>query len=105
MLELKKLDWKKYEFITKYVYETLGKASEVKIDGFGPTCKLIGKSGVTHLIDVMPSHSDGIHPYLTAIDCKYWNQKINKQVVMKVSDIVECAKSLNFIRMLKTLTL
>lgn len=89
MPELNELDWKKYEAITKYIYETLGKASGVKIDGFGPSCKLVGKSGVTHQIDVLTSHSDGIHPYRTAIECKYWKDKIDKDIVMKVSEIIE----------------
>lgn len=32
------LDWKTYESITKYIYETLGRQSGVTIKGYGSTC-------------------------------------------------------------------
>jgi hypothetical protein len=89
MFETDDLDWKKYEAITKYIYETLGKESGVKIKGYGSSCKVIGKSGVSHQIDVLTTYSDGIHTYQTAIECKYWKDKINKDIVMKVSEIIE----------------
>ncbi|MBK3520018.1 restriction endonuclease [Carboxylicivirga marina] len=91
MSEKTNLDWKKYESITKYIYETLGKKSGVKIEGYGNNCKVKGKSGVNHQIDVLTNHSDGIHSYKTAIECKYWKDKINKDIVMKVSEIIEDA--------------
>lgn len=86
-----KLDWKKYESITKYIYETLGMQSGVTIKGYGSTCIVKGKSGVSHQIDVLTAHSDGIHTYETAIECKYWKDKVNKDIVMKVSSIIEDA--------------
>jgi len=85
------LDWKKYEAITKYIYETLGSQSGVKIKGYDSNCKVTGKSGVAHQIDILATHSDGIHEYQTAIECKYWKEKINKDIVMKVSEIIEDA--------------
>ncbi len=69
------LDWKKYESITKYIYETLGNESGVAIEGYGNNCKVEGKSGDNHQIDVLTKHSDGIHNYRTAIECKYWKKK------------------------------
>ncbi len=83
------LDWKTYESITKYIYENLGKKSGVSIKGYGRTCAVKGKSGVSHQIDVLTAHSDGIHTYETAIECKYWKDKVNKDIVMKVSSIIE----------------
>ncbi len=83
------LDWKTYESITKYIYETLGKEFGIKIKGHGNTCKVVGKSGVEHQIDVLTSLSDGVHTYLTAIECKYWKQKINKDIVMKLAEIIQ----------------
>lgn len=83
------LDWKNYESITKYIYKTLGKEAGVKVKGYGRSCK--GKSGISHQIDVLTSHSDGVHTYDTAIECKYWKEKINKDIVMKVSEIIEDA--------------
>ena len=82
------LDWKTYESITKYIYETLGKKGGVTIKGHGSSCRVTGRSGVNHQIDVLTSHSDGIHTYDTAIECKYWKDKVNKDIVMKVSEII-----------------
>ena len=82
------LDWKTYESITKYIYETLGRESGVKIDGYGNSCKVCGKSGVSHQIDVLTSLSNGINTYKTAIECKYWKKKINKDIVMKLSETI-----------------
>jgi len=31
----------------------------------------------------------GIHTYQTTIECKYWKDKVNKDIVMKVSSIIE----------------
>lgn len=85
------MEWKKYEEITKYVYEQLGKTIGVKIECFGNDCKVQGKSLVNHQIDVLTSHSDGLHTYKTAIECKYWDKNISKDTIMKVAEIVEDA--------------
>ncbi|MEC4004830.1 restriction endonuclease [Flavobacterium sp. SUN052] len=91
MSEAYKLDWKTYESITKYIYENLGRQSGVKVKGHGQNCKVVGKSTVSHQIDVLTTHSDGIHNYYTAIECKYWKEKVNKDIVMKVASIIEDA--------------
>jgi hypothetical protein len=85
------LDWKTYESITRYIYETLGKQSGVIVKDYGSSCRVTGKSGVSHQIDVMTEHSDGIHTYKTAIECKYWNKKVNKDIVMKLAETIEDA--------------
>ena len=82
------MDWKNYEKITKDIYETLGKESGVKIECYGNGCKVKGNSGVEHQIDVLASHSDGIHTYKTAIECKYWKNTISKDTVMKIHSII-----------------
>lgn len=82
------MNWKDYEEITKYIYETLGRGN-VKIECYGNKCKKTGKSGVTHQIDVLTKHSNGIHEYETVIECKYWEDKVNKDVIMKTANIVE----------------
>ena len=89
MSKANKLDWKKYESITKYIYETLGKQSGVTIKGYGNDCKVAGKSGVSHQIDVITSHTEGSHTYETAIECKYWKKKVSKDIVMKLVQILE----------------
>lgn len=83
------MDWKQYEGFTKYIYETLGKESGVEVISYGNNCIVRGKSKVNHQIDVLTRHSDGLHSYRTAIECKYWEKKINKDIVMKVSDVIE----------------
>lgn len=40
------MDWKTYESVTKYIYETLGQQNGVKIEGYGNDCRVIGHSGV-----------------------------------------------------------
>lgn len=89
MNETNKLDWKIYESITKYIYETLGNQSGVTVKGYGSNCKVVGKSGLSHQIDVLTSHSNGNHAYETAIECKYRKEKVNKDVVMKLVQILE----------------
>lgn len=91
MSEKNNFDWKVYESVTKYIYETLGKEFGVKIVGHGNNFSVTGKSGTKHQIDVLTSHSDGIHSYQTAIECKYRKKKVNKDVVMKLSEIIKDA--------------
>lgn len=85
------LDWKTYESITKYIYETLGKQHGVTVKGYGSSCTVKGKSGASYQIDVLTSHSDGLHSYQTAIECKYWKEKVNKDIVLKLSGTLEDA--------------
>jgi len=89
MAEAINLDWKTYESITKYIYETLGKSRGVTIKGYGSSCIVKGKSGASYQIDVLTSHSDGLHSYETAIECKYWKEKVNKDIVLKLSGTLE----------------
>ncbi|NUY81895.1 restriction endonuclease [Flavobacterium sp. MAH-1] len=83
------LDWKKYEAITKYIYEALGKNSGVTVEGWGSKCKVRGKSNTTYQIDVLTSHLQQEHAYQTAIECKFWNKKVTREVVMKLSATLE----------------
>lgn len=88
MEDQSKIDWKTYEFITKYIYETLGQKYYINIEGYGHTCKIKGKSGVEHQIDVLTSETDNTGTYRTAIECKYWNKKVTKETVMKLLAII-----------------
>lgn len=89
MRETKNLDWKKYESVTKYIYETLGRQSGVTVKCYGSKCKVVGVSGVPHQVDVITSHTDGGQTYETAIECKYRKEKVNKNVVMSLVEILE----------------
>ena len=86
------MDWESYEHMVKYIYEQLGKLDGVKILCSGSDCKAMGKSGVNHQIDVLTSHKAGPHSYKTAIECKYWKDKIQKDTITKLSEILEDAK-------------
>lgn len=88
MKDENKLDWQTYELITKYIYETLGQQYNINIEGYGRDCKIIGLSGVQHQIDVLTSETDQSGRYRTAIECKYWNKKVNKDIVMKLLAII-----------------
>lgn len=88
MEDQNKIDWKIYELITKYIYETLGRDYKINIEGYGSDCKITGNSGVKHQIDVLTSETDETGTYRTAIECKYWNKKVNKDTVMKLLSII-----------------
>jgi len=87
------MKWEIYEETVKNIYEVLGARNGVKIECYGNSCKCTGKSGDDHQIDVLTTHTDGIHDYKTSIECKYWKEKINKDIVMK---ILEICKDCNF---------
>ena|SRR5690606_14984567 len=82
------LNWKKYESVTKYIYETLGKDFGVSIVGYGSNFKVTGSSGVKHQIDVLTAQTNGIHTTQTAIECKYRKNKVSKDPIMKLSETI-----------------
>lgn len=86
------MNWQSYEDLVRYVYEQLGKLSSIEIVCHGHACRVTGKSGVDHQIDVLTRHSDGIHSYRTAIECKYWKEKVSKDAVTKLAEILEDSK-------------
>lgn len=86
------MEWRSYEELVKDIYQELGKATGVKIECWGSKCKVLGQSGASHQIDVLASHSDGVHTYKTAIECKFWDKKVSKDAVFKLSGILTDAK-------------
>ena len=89
---VKIMNWKSYEDLVRYIYAHLGKLDGVEILCSGANCRVTGKSSVDHQIDVLTSHSAGPHSYRTAIECKYWKDKVHKDVVAKLSEILEDAQ-------------
>lgn len=83
------LDWQEYEEVTKYIYENLGAKKGIQIKGYGKDCKLEGKSGVKHQVDVVTQQFDGQRWHLTAIECKFLKKKVTKETVMKLHAIME----------------
>jgi Restriction endonuclease len=85
------MEWQNYESVVKYIYERLGISSGIRMVGHGSSCRVTGKSGVNHQIDVLTEHSDGVHTYNTAIECKYWQSRVDKAPVTKLAEILEDA--------------
>ena len=51
-----------------------------------------GPPGSFHQVDVLTSHSDGLHQYRTAISCKKWNKKVGIPIVREFAQIVQDAR-------------
>ena len=83
------MEWQEYETVVRWIYEGVGSEKGVEILGHGAGCRRLGKSGIYHQIDVLTTQHSGLHTYLTGIECKYWKEKVNKDIVMKVNDIRE----------------
>jgi len=86
MSDKNELNWEEYEAITKYIYEALGAQYGIKVKDYGRKCKVKGKSGVEHQVDVLTEQFEGERKLLTAIECKYLKKKVNKDIVMKLSE-------------------
>lgn len=102
MSDTTELNWEDYEAITQYIYGALGAQYNIKVKGYGRNCKVIGKSKVEHQIDVLTEQFDGERQLLTAIECKYWNKKVNKVVVMQLAEIMSDADIASGIIVCKT---
>lgn len=85
------LRWEDYEELVKDIYEALGKASGVTIKCWGRTCRVRGQSGVSHQIDVLTTHTAGLHQYRTAVSCKHWNRNVGKAEVVEFAEILRDA--------------
>lgn len=86
------MDWQTYEGVVRQVYESLGRGRGVEIVCCGRACTVKGASGVDHQIDVLTRHTDGVHSFRTAIECKYWKDKVSKDTVMKVESVIRDAR-------------
>ena len=84
--------WQDYEELVKDIYQVLGRANGVTIECWGSSCKVEGPPGIFHQIDVLTSHSDGLHQYRTAVSCKNWNSKVGLPIVRDFAQIVQDAK-------------
>lgn len=102
MSDKNELDWEEYEAITQYIYGALGAQYGIKVIGYGRNCKIKGQSGVQHQIDVLTEQFEGRRKLLTAIECKYWNKKVDKKVVMSLTQIMNDADIASGIIVCKT---
>ena len=85
------VQWQDYEVLVKDIYQALGRASGVVIECWGSSCKVEGPPGVLHQIDVLTSHTDGLHQYRTAVSCKNWKKKVGIPIVREFAQIVDDA--------------
>ena len=86
------MPWQHYEELVKDIYQALGRASGVVIECWGNACRVEAPTGVFHQIDVLTSHTDGLHQYRTAIECKNWNKKVGLPIVRDFAQIVDDAR-------------
>jgi len=84
--------WQDYEELVKDIYQALGRANGVTIECWGSSCRVEGPPGVYHQIDVLTSHSDGLHQYRTAISCKNWNKRVGIPIVREFAQIIDDAR-------------
>ena len=83
------LSWQDYEELVRDIYEALGRATDVTIECWGSSCRVEGPPGIFHQIDVLTTHSEGLHAYRTAISCKNWNAKVDLPVVRDFAQITQ----------------
>ena len=85
------MDYREYEAATAALYQALGEGHGIEIEGFGAACRVKGKSGASHQIDVLVRQSNGLQTIRTAIECKYWGVKVGKGPVEKLVTILNDA--------------
>ena len=85
------LDWQGYEKLVRDILEALGRAAGVEIVCWGRPCEVEGQSGVSHQVDVLTAHSDGMNEYRTAVSCKWRKARVEISHVRELAFIVQDA--------------
>ena len=83
------MDDKEYEAATAALYQAMGESSGITVECFGSSCRVQGKSGSWYQIDVLTSQSNGLQTVRTAIECKYWQKRVTRNVVSNLITTVE----------------
>ena len=83
------MDDKEYEATTAALYQAMGEGSGITIEGFGSSCRIQGKSGSWYQIDVLTKQSNGLQTVRTAIECKYWQKRVIRNVVANLITTLE----------------
>lgn len=76
------------ESLVQYVYQTLSDNTNSKII-VERQKKIMGKSGVDHIIDVYYEFSFNNVTHKVIIECKNWNKKVSKEKILTLSSIVD----------------
>ena len=83
------MDDKEYEAVTAALYQAMGEGSGITIEGFGSSCRVQGRSGSWYQIDVLTRQSNGLQTVRTAIECKYWQKRVTRDVVSNLITTIE----------------
>ena len=83
------LSWQDYEEVVRDIHEALGAEDGVEIVCWGRSCRVRGYSGTEHQIDVLTKHRAAPYEYLTAIECKYWNERVGKSNIATFFAVLE----------------
>ena len=89
VLDADGLDWQGYEKLVRDILEALGQVAGVEVVCWGRTCVVEGPPGVSHQVDVLTRHSDGVNEYRTAVSCKWWNSRVGISHVRELASIVQ----------------
>ncbi|MGM0965636.1 restriction endonuclease [Bacillus pumilus] len=76
------------ESLIQYVYQELSKYSNKEIKILNKH-NLVGKSGVTHNIDVYYQFEQNGIKHKVIFECKNWNSKVSKEKVLTLKSIIE----------------
>ena len=83
------MDDKEYEAATAALYQVMGESSGITIECFGSSCRVKGRSGSWYQIDVLTKQSNGLQTVRTAIECKYWQRRVTRNVVSNLITTIE----------------
>lgn len=84
--------WEDYEELVKDVVAALGASSGAVIECWGRNCFVEGPPGTRNQVDVLLSHSDGMHQYRTAVSCRWRSSKVDMAHVREWANIVQEAR-------------
>ena len=85
------MDYKEFEAATAALYQALGQGNGITIEGYGARCRVVGRSGARHQVDVLAKQSNGLQTIRTAVECKYWQKKVGQEVVAKLATVIDDA--------------
>ena len=83
------MDDKEHGAVTAALYQAMGESSGITIEGFGSSCRVQGRSGSWYQIDVLTRQSNGLQTVRTAIECKYWQKRVTRNVVINLITMLE----------------
>jgi Restriction endonuclease len=74
-------DWGGFEKLVAKLHET----GDVRVEH---NVTLVGASGAPRQIDVLIRHKQGLYEHLVIVECKYWNDPVDRQQVDALANTV-----------------